>query len=78
MMSIFSHKAFLAAILVKHWKYCVHQTLGNVPCPRKPVVSPIWALVPRFGLLVAFICHAENYQNGYVGNLRQSSVLFGA
>ena len=27
--------------------YCAHQTLGNVPCPRKPVVSPIWALVPR-------------------------------
>ena len=58
--------------------YCAHQTLGNVPCPRKPVVSPIWALVPRFRPLVAFICQAEIYQNGYVGSLKQSSAFFGA
>ena len=59
-------------------RYCAHQTLGNVPCPRKSVMSSIWALVPRFRLFVAFISHAENYQNGYVGSLRQSSALFGA
>ena len=68
----------LCHVIRERLVYCAHQTLGNVPCPRKPVVSPIWALVPRFRLLVAFICHAENYQNGYVGSLRQSSALSGA
>ncbi|KAL1943444.1 hypothetical protein VTO73DRAFT_4519 [Trametes versicolor] len=26
--------------------YCTSQTLGDVPCPETPIVSPIWALVP--------------------------------
>ena len=69
---------WIHSVRYKLCDYCAHQTLGNVPCPRKPVVSPIWALVPRFRPLVAFICQAEIYQNGYVGNLRQSSVVFGA
>ena len=34
-------------------QYCTHQTLSDVPCPRHPIVSPIWALVPCPQLLVA-------------------------
>ena len=35
------------------YRYCTHQTLSDVPCPRHLIVSPIWALVPCPQLLVA-------------------------